>query len=219
MNRPARLVTAALTASAALLLTACGSGGGDGSSSSDKIAGADSGDKASASPSVSASADGIDRPEIKLPGDMKLVFEGEQTGDAVKDAILADNERAVSTVWQAVASSDLKKSGMGFYYTDTALRGVYNYAKDNNARKTSWAGTLRYFDRRVTVFDKTSASLTYCVDESQANVKDLKTKKVKVVETSPDSYVYYNAGVKKDKQGVWQIWSLHEDRGSQRCQP
>ncbi|MEH0416876.1 hypothetical protein [Streptomyces sp. B21-083] len=33
MNRPARLVTAVLTASAALLLTACGSGGGDDASS------------------------------------------------------------------------------------------------------------------------------------------------------------------------------------------
>ncbi|GAP46729.1 hypothetical protein [Streptomyces azureus] len=218
MNRPARLVTAALTASAALLLTACGSGGGDGASS-DKIAGADSADTPSASPSVSATADGIDRPEIKLPSDMKLVFEGQQTGDAVKDAILADNERSVSTVWQAVAYGNLKKSGMGFYYTDAALRGVYNYAKNNNANKTSWAGTLRYFDRQVTVFDKTSAALTYCVDESKANVKDLKTDKVKVTETSPDSYVYYNTGVKKNEQGVWQIWKLHEDRGSTRCQP
>ncbi|MGV9502287.1 hypothetical protein ACWDQ0_28800 [Streptomyces sp. NPDC003642] len=218
MNRPARLVTAVLTASAALLLTACGSGGGD-ESSSDKIAGADAAETPSASPSGSAPADGIDRPEIELPSDMKLVFEGRQTGDATKDAILADNQRAVSTVWQAVAYGDLKKSGMAFYYTDSALRGVYNYAKDNNARKTSWAGTLRYFDRQVTVFDKASGALTYCVDESKANVKDLKTDKVKVTATSPDSYVYYNAAVKKDKQGVWQIWSLHEDRGSQRCQP
>ncbi|WDV52288.1 hypothetical protein PV963_18865 [Streptomyces coeruleorubidus] len=218
MNRPARLVTAALTASAALLLTACGSGGGD-ESSSDKIAGADSADTPSASPSVSATADGIERPEIKLPSDMKLVFEGQQAGDAIKDAILADNERSVSTVWQAVAYGDLKKSGMGFYYTDTALRGVYNYAKNNNTNKTSWAGTLRYFDRRVTVFDETSAALTYCVDESKANVKDLKTDNVKVTETSPDSYVYYNTSVKKNEQGVWQIWQLHEDRGSARCQP
>ncbi|MER7406580.1 hypothetical protein ABT373_29925 [Streptomyces sp. NPDC000070] len=218
MNRPARLVTAALTASAALLLTACGSGGGDGASS-DKIAGADSADTPSASPSVSAPADGIDRPEVKLPEDMKNVFEDRQTGDPQKDAILADNERAISTVDQAMAYGDLKKSGMAFYYTDSALVGVYNYAKDNIARKTSWAGTLRYFDRQVTVFDKTSAAVTYCADESKANVKDLKTDKVNVVETSPESYVYYNTGVKKNKEGVWQIWSLHEDRGSKRCQP
>ncbi|MEU4487741.1 hypothetical protein AB0H94_23120 [Streptomyces purpurascens] len=211
-------MTAALTASAALLLTACGSGGGD-ESSSDKIAGADSAEKPSASPSVSASADGIDRPAIKLPSDMKNVFEDRQTGDPQKDAILADNERAVSTVDQAMAYGNLKKSGIAFYYTDSAMVGVYNYAKDNIARKSSWAGTLRYFDRQVTVFDKTSAAVTYCTDESKANVKDLKTDKVNVVETSPESYVYYNTGVKKNKDGVWQIWSLHEDRGAKRCQP
>ncbi|MET9577450.1 hypothetical protein ACLQ2D_28090 [Streptomyces sp. DT199] len=150
---------------------------------------------------------------------MKLDFEEQRAGGTTEDAILADSERAVSTVWQAVAYGDPEKSGMDSYYTDAALRGVYAYAKDNNARKTSWAGTLRYFDRQVTVLDKTSATLTYCVDESKANVKDLRTNNVKVVETSPESYVHYNAGVKKDEEGVWQIWELDEDRGSLKCQP
>ncbi|WP_406446404.1 hypothetical protein OHB14_45165 [Streptomyces sp. NBC_01613] len=218
MNRPARLATAVLTASAALMLTACGSGGGD-DSSSDKIAGADAGKSKSASPSASASADGIDRPEIKLPADMKMVFDGQQTGDAEKDSILADNERAVSTVWQAMAYGDLKKSGMGFYYTDTALTGVYDYAKSNIAKNISWAGTLRYYDRQVTLFDKKSAAVTYCVDESKADLKDRKTNKLQGTKTSSDSYVFYNAGVKKNKAGVWQIWDLTEDRGSQKCQP
>ncbi|MFD5159971.1 hypothetical protein ACFWMJ_18150 [Streptomyces hawaiiensis] len=219
MNRPARLVTAALTASAALLLTACGSGGGDGSSSSDKITGADSGGKASASPSASASADGIDRPEIKLPSDMKMVFEGQQTGDATKDAILADNERAEGTVWQAMAYGDMKKSGMAFYYTDDALVGVYEYAKRAIDKKTSWAGTLRYFDRQVTVFDKKSAALTYCVDESKADLKNRETNKLQGTKTTPNSYVFYNLGLKKNEDGVWQTWDVTEDRGAQKCQP
>ncbi|MFI8220139.1 hypothetical protein [Streptomyces sp. NPDC085932] len=218
MNRPARLATAALTASAALLLTACGSGGGDGASS-DKIAGADTAETPSASPSGSATADGIDRPEIKLPSDMKLVFEGRRTGDAAKDAILADNERTVSTVWQAMAHGDVKKSGMAFYYTDDALAGVYQYAKGAIAKRTSWAGTLRYYDRQVTVFDKKSAALTYCVDESGADLKDRETNKLRGTKTTSDSYVYYNLGLKKNADGVWQTWDLTEDRGSQKCQP
>ncbi|MFC9507927.1 hypothetical protein [Streptomyces sp. NPDC057002] len=150
---------------------------------------------------------------------MKNVFEDRQTGDPQKDAILADNERAISTVDQAMAYGDMKKSGMAFYYTDSALTGVYYYAKDNIARKTAWAGSLRYFDRQVRVFDKTSAAVTYCADESNANVKDLKTDKVNVVETSPDSYVYYSTSVRKNSDGVWQISKLDEDRGAKRCQP
>jgi hypothetical protein len=218
VNRPARLVTAALTASAALLLTACGSGGGD-ESSSDKIAGADSAETPSASPSGSASADGIDRPKIKLPSDMKMVFEGQQTGDATKDAILADNARAESTVWQAMAYGDMKKSGMAFYYTDNALVGVYEYAKGAIAKKTSWAGTLRYFDRQVTVLDKKSAALTYCVDESKADLKNRETNKLQGTKTTSNSYVFYNVGLKKNEDGVWQTWDVTEDRGSQKCQP
>ncbi|MGW5130262.1 hypothetical protein [Streptomyces sp. NPDC004135] len=218
MNRPARLVTAVLTASAALLLTACGSGGGD-ESSSDKIAGADAAETPSASPSGPAPADGIDRPEIELPSDMKLVFEGRQTGDATKDAILADNERTVSTVWQAMALGDVKKSGMAFYYTDDALAGVYQYAKGAIAKKTSWAGTLRYYDRQVTVFDKTSAALTYCVDESGADLKNRETDKLQGTKTTSDSYVFYNLGLKKNADGIWQTWDLTEDRGAQKCQP
>jgi hypothetical protein len=211
-------VTAALTVSAALLLTACGSGGGDGSSS-DEIAGADTAGTPSASPSVSASADGIERPEIKLPSDMKLVFEGRRTGDGTKDAILADNERTVSTVWQAMAYGDVKKSGMAFYYTDDALVGVYEYAKGAIAKKTSWAGTLRYYNRQVTVFDKESAALTYCVDESKADLKNRETNKLQGTETTPDSYVFYNLGLKKNADGVWQTRDLAEDRGAQKCQP
>ncbi|MFD3313096.1 hypothetical protein [Streptomyces sp. NPDC058694] len=218
MNRPARLVMAALTASSALLLTACGSGGGD-DSTSDKIAGADTGGAKSASPSPSVSSDGIDRPEIKLPSDMKMVFENRDTGDPAKDAILADNERTVGTVWQAMTSGDVKSSGMAFYYTDTALTGVYKYASDNVAKNVSWTGTLRYFDRQVTVFGKASAAVTYCVDESKADLKGRKTNKAKGTRTTSNSYVYYNAAVKKDKAGVWQVWQLNEDRGSQKCQP
>jgi hypothetical protein len=151
---------------------------------------------------------------------MRMVFEGQQTGDATKDAILADNERAESTVWQAMAYGDMKKSGMAFYYTDNALVGVYEYAKGAIAKKTSWAGTLRYYDRQVTVFDdKKSAALTYCVDESKADLKNRETNKLQGTKTTPDSYVFYNLGLKKNQAGVWQTWDLTEDRGSRKCRP
>ncbi|GAB2876637.1 hypothetical protein GCM10027074_50860 [Streptomyces deserti] len=192
-------------------------GGGD-DSSSGKIAGDDTGATASASPSVSASADGINRPEIKLPDDMKMVFEGRQTGDAGKDAILADNARAVSTVWQAMAYGDLKKSGMGFYCTGTALTGVYDYAKNNIARNIRWAGT-RYYDRQVTVFDKTSAAVTYCVDQSQADLKGRKTNKLQGTKTSSDSYVYYTQAGRRTRRMSGRFGSLPWTGGRRSASP
>ncbi|MFF7769254.1 hypothetical protein ACFZC7_22455 [Streptomyces massasporeus] len=150
---------------------------------------------------------------------MKLVFEDQRTGDATKDTILADNERTVSTVWRAMAYGDMKKSGMALYYTDNALVGVYQYAKRAIDKKTSWAGTLRYYDRQVTLFDKESAALTYCVDESKADLKNRETNKLQGTKTTPNSYVFYNLGLKKNEDGVWQTWDLSEDRGSQKCRP
>lgn len=217
MNRSVRLVAALLTTSAALLLTACG--GSEDGKDNDKIAGAEAGGKESVSPSPTASVDGIDRPEIKLPADMKNVFEGRKTGDAVKDAVLADNERRINAADEVLATGDLKRSALAFYATDRALTGLYEYAKGNIENNTSWAGTVRYFDRQVTVFSKTSAAVTYCVDESRANLKNRKTNKVTKAETSHDSYVFYNTAVKKNKDGVWQTRDLSEDRGSQKCQP
>ncbi|MFH9587195.1 hypothetical protein ACH4LS_18920 [Streptomyces luteogriseus] len=40
-----------------------------------------------------------------------------------------------------------------------------------------------------------------------------------VIETSPDSYVHYNASVKKDKEGVLQILELDQDCGSRERRP
>ncbi|MFF7720822.1 hypothetical protein ACFZDB_15775 [Streptomyces luteogriseus] len=150
---------------------------------------------------------------------MKLVFEDQRTGDPTKDTILADNERTVSTVWRAMAYGDMKKSGMPLYYTDNALVGVYQYTKRAIGKKTSWAGTLRYYDRKVTLFDQRSAALTYCVDESKADLKNRETNKLQGTKTTPNSYVFYTLGLKKNADGVWQTWDLTEDRGSQKRRP
>ncbi|WAL96448.1 hypothetical protein [Streptomyces sp. Je 1-369] len=216
MNRSIRLATSTLTACTALVLSACGGSGAD--EDNGKIAGADTGTKKSASPSPSATADGIDRPEIKLPADMKNAFEGRETGDAVKDAILADNERRINAVDAALASGDLKHSAIAYYTTDRALTGLTEYTKRAVDKNISWTGTTRYFDRQVTIFSQTSAAVTYCADESRSNAKDRKTNKVTKVKTSPDSYVYYNTAMTKNKDGVWQTRDLSEDRGAQRCQ-
>ena len=62
-----------------------------------------------------------DRPNVKLPNDMKNVFEGWKTGDATKDAALADAERALGSVDDAIARGDTKSKALAFYYQDDAL--------------------------------------------------------------------------------------------------
>ena len=68
-RRPTLLAALALTATAALTLSACGSDDDSPAKDKDAIAGADTGGKKSASPATSAPASD-DRPKIELPGDL-----------------------------------------------------------------------------------------------------------------------------------------------------
>ncbi|MCT9138106.1 hypothetical protein [Streptomyces violarus] len=105
MTRPARLMTAALSASMAVLITACGSEGGD--STSDPVKGAAAGDgKTSARPSTVASPGGAKRPEIKLSKDFQADFESWTNSDAKLQAILNDGREELRSKYSAIIEAD-----------------------------------------------------------------------------------------------------------------
>ncbi|MGW0865429.1 hypothetical protein [Streptomyces sp. NPDC002611] len=218
-TRTTTAAATALTAAVALLLTGCGgSDTADKKDSGDKIAGADAG-SGSSNPSASAPADDIDRPEIKLPADVENVFEGGTTGDPVKDAVLADNERMINSIDEAVTVDADKHPALKFYSKDDALLAAATYVQSFYESGTSWAGETRYYDREVTLDGETSATMTYCGDETKSNSKDRKTKKVKRASGSADDYVSYNARMEKNTKGVWQTVKVTSERGSEKCRP
>ena len=207
MNRPARLVTAALTASAAMLLTACGSGGGD-DSSSDKITGADSGDKTSASPSASASADGIDRPEIKLSKDFQADFESWTNSDPKLQAILNDGREELRSKYAAIIEADPESKAVAVYNSDATPATARNWIRQFTDDGDSIVGKVRVFDPQVHLSDTGSGVLFYCVDERRASTKNRKTEKVVKTPDKPESLIQYRLRLDKSSQGVWKTTSL-----------
>ncbi|MFE0791335.1 hypothetical protein [Streptomyces mutabilis] len=208
---------AALTAAVTLLLSGCG-GSGSEDSGKDKIAGADTGASASASPSPSASEDAIDRPEIKLPSDVKNVFEGDATGDPVKDAVLADNERRINSIDEAIVVDAEKHPALEFYSKDAALMSAATYIKSFYDNNRSFTGETRYYDREVTLAKDGSATVTYCMDATGTYPKDRKTGKVdRSVTGSPSDYVFYNTRLEKNAEGVWQTTSVSSTDAAKRC--
>jgi hypothetical protein len=207
---------AALAAAGALLLTACG--GGDGKSSdNNKIAGADTGDtKTTASPSVSSTAD---RPKITLPSDLTDTFENWKTGDATKDAVLADVAQRIDTTNFAITQGDPSLPALSFYYNGGALADAKDWVESIAKDGYSITGTNRYYNAKVDVFDSASAGVVYCEDQSKAFAKDRKSGKVHKTEVNADSYVVYTTRVEKTKQGVWQTTKLTSDRGNKSCTP
>jgi hypothetical protein len=216
-RRPTLLAALALTATAALTLSACGSDDSSKAKDNDKIAGADTG-KTSPSPSPSAS-DAAGRPKITFPSDAKNVFEYEKTGDAAKDAALADSTLSVRSLNEAIFEGGTGTEALGFYNTGKALESSITYVQRFVDSGDTWVGEIRYFDYEVALSGKTKAYVTYCSDESKAYVKDKKTEKVDKEAATANSYVLYHSSLTKNADGVWQTASVVSDRGDKACQP
>ncbi|MEU5753415.1 hypothetical protein ACGF5T_00170 [Streptomyces sp. NPDC047853] len=218
-TRPTTTAAAALTAAVALMLSGCG-GSDTEDSGKDKIAGADTGASASASPTASAPAggDGIERPEVRLPSDVENIFEDGSTGDTKKDAVLADNERRVNSIDEAIVVDADKHPALEFYSKGDALMSAATYIKSFYDNDRSFTGKTRYYDREVTFAKDGSATVTYCMDATGTYPKNRKTGKVdRSVKASPSDYAFYNTRLEKNAQGVWQTTSVSSTEAAKRC--
>ncbi|MEV0126418.1 hypothetical protein AB0I16_33550 [Streptomyces sp. NPDC050703] len=213
MNRPLRFMTAALTASAALLLTACGSGGGD-SDSSDQIEGADTnGNKASASASPGSKPSGPKRPEVKLPSTFKADFVGWSSGDPKKQAILDDGRERLKAEYAAVIAGDPRAGAVSFYTSQQALTSSRTYIKGYADNNHTLIGEARVFNPQVSISDSGGGVLFYCVDESRGYTKDRKTKEKTGTPDDVNPVLQYRTTLRKNARGVWSTVSLETERG------
>lgn len=225
MNRsPSLPAVIALTAVAALSLSACG-GGDSGSSTDDEksagannTAGADVGSTKSASPSASAAASG-ERPKFELPSDVTHTFTPEQSDDAVQNAVLKDNAEMIRALSAAIVAQNPRLPDLEFYTEGEGAVAAEEWVKAFVDVGWTITGSVRYFDRQVTVSSKDTASLTYCADESKGFSKVIKTGEVKGTKVTKDSYVAYGVQVEKSADGVWELMEINSTRGADNCQP
>ncbi|MET9389822.1 hypothetical protein ABZY20_05305 [Streptomyces sp. NPDC006624] len=216
MNRRSTLLVAlTLTVVAALTLSACGSDDSSEGKDNDKITGADAGAD-TASPSETASQ-AAGRPQIKLPSDLTMNFEGSETGDAVKDAVLADNAERMRSINAAIAGTDPKAEGMNFYNAGRALEAAAIWVDKFKKADLGITGTIRYYDRTVTLDGDKAASVVFCADESKGYAKDLKTNKAKVTTPSDEDFILYNTRLEKNRDGVWQTTRIVSTAAAKQC--
>jgi hypothetical protein len=217
-RRPTLFAAIALTATAALTLSACGSDDSSKDSDKDKIAGADTGGETSASPSASASA-AADRPKIELPSDLTYTFAWQKTGDEAKDAVLADSEQSIKAVDLAIVNQDALDKAYLYYYEGEAAAGTQEFIQAYVKAKARVTGSYRFYDAVANVSGKDSASLLYCEDQSKAYDMYLATEKVNKTPATKNSYVLYITQLHKNDKGVWAVERIESQRGSAKCQP
>ncbi|MFC9018260.1 hypothetical protein ACFTZG_19240, partial [Streptomyces albidoflavus] len=151
MNR--RTLSLALAAAATLVLSACGTDEAP-SSAKDTIEGTEKGDGAqkespSAEPSKAAG-----RPEITLPDDVENVFEGWETGDKTKDAILADVSHRIDATDYAITKADPEAEAVKFYYRGEALAEAQDWILGYKKDGLTITGTVRFHSPGIEVFSK-----------------------------------------------------------------
>ncbi|MCX4665214.1 hypothetical protein OG453_00750 [Streptomyces sp. NBC_01381] len=209
MNR-SRVLPAAvsLTAAAALLLTGCG--GDDGDSGKDKAAGgADA--KKSASPSPKKSeAPAIERPAMKFPSDVRLVFEKSELTDPDQAAALNDAQNYARSTVYGIVKQDPENAAYKFYSEPGSDAREYakSQIRNHSSADFSVTGERSHSDAKVQPgggADKKGMVVTFCSDESKMSGKDLRTKEKIPFEPGPKNYWFWRIEMvpSKSTDGLW----------------
>ncbi|MEV2255835.1 hypothetical protein AB0I94_35660 [Streptomyces sp. NPDC050147] len=213
MNRPIRLMTAALVASTALLLTACGSGGSD-NDTADKVKGPGDGDeKASASAGATSQPDGSKRPEIKLPKSFQVDFTGWKNSDPELQSIMDDGKERLLSSYSAIIKRDPQYDGFTFYNTSDALRTGTTWVKQFTDDNLTLIGKGRVFQPQPRISPDGSGTLFYCVDESKGSTKDRETGEITTT-PAKTALVLYRTKLSKTDEGVWKTTMVQTEPGA-----
>ncbi|MFJ5998006.1 hypothetical protein [Streptomyces sp. NPDC092370] len=216
-------VAAALMATTALLLTACGSGDGE-SGNNDKIAGVGQG---SETPEESASASGTpagDKPDgvdVSLPSDMELVFDWEKPKDKNEAAAMDDAANFLRAIYRGVDKRTTKDAAVTAYATGDGLH--YAQVQINEWIKGGWTatGTLRHYDAitRSAVNGK-SVEVAFCADATEFFGKEIKTEKILKTKPSIEDFDYFKIVMVKFPTGtnLWQASKVFVETKATKCQ-
>ncbi|WJV46911.1 hypothetical protein [Streptomyces flavofungini] len=223
MNRRTMPVTAALAATAALLLTGCG-GGDDGDSKDDKIAGADQGaekPKKSAEPSGAPAGDKPDGVDVSLPKDMNLVFDWDKPGDKNEAAAMADAANFFRAIYRGVDKRTAKDAAVPAYATGDGLHYAETQIKEWIDGGWTATGTLRHYEATTrSTTNGNAVEVAFCADSSKFYGKEIKTGKVLKTKNSIKDFDYYKIAMVKVPTGkdLWQASKVFVETKAAKCQ-
>lgn len=203
--------TVALTASAVLLLSACG---GESAKNPDDIKGADKGASDSAKPSKDSSAGEAGRPEVKFPGSFDMKFEGWTSSDATEQAVLDDGRETARANHAALVAGEPEADYVAFYNKGAALDSVKIWVKGYADKDLTLKGSGTVTAPKVSLLGdkKKRAMLQYCMDERNGATENRKTGETQKPSAGDDTTLLYSMGMRKSAEGVWETAQIQTDR-------
>jgi hypothetical protein len=216
-------VAAAFAATAALLLTACGSED-DNSSDNDKIAGAEQGTEKptkSAQPSGAPAENKPDGVDVSLPKDMNLVFDWAEPEDENEAAAMEDAANFLRAIYRGVDKRTTKDAALTAYATGDGLH--YGEVQINEWIKGGWTatGTRRHYEATTrSASNGSSVEVAFCSDASKFYGKEVTTGKVLKTEPSLKDFGRYKIIMVKvpTSDGLWQASKVFVETEAEQCQ-
>ncbi|WP_329275832.1 hypothetical protein [Streptomyces sp. NBC_01451] len=223
MKRRSLPVAAALTATAALLLTACGSGD-DKSTDNNKIAGAD---EASASPKESATPSGApaeDKPDgvdVSLPKDIDLVFDWDKPKNKNEAAAMDDAANYIRAIYQGVDKGTTKSAAVATYASGNGLK--YANTQIDAYIEGGWTvtGTRLHYDATTrSAANGKSVEVAFCSDSTKFYGREIRTRKVLTTDPSITDFSYFKIIMVKHPTGtdLWQASKVYVEEKAAKCQ-
>ncbi|MCX4882811.1 MULTISPECIES: hypothetical protein [unclassified Streptomyces] len=223
MKRRTLPAAVALAATAALLLTACGSGD-DKSSNNDKIAGADQGSQTPKESAESPGAPAEDKPDgvdVSLPKDTNLVFDWKKPKDKNEAAAMDDTANFLRAIYQGVDKRTTKNAALTAYATGEGLH--YAEVQINEWIKGGWTatGTRRHYNATTrSAPSGNSVEVAFCADTGKFYGKEIKTGKVVKTKPSIKDFNYYKIVMVKvpTSEALWQASKVFVETKAKQCQ-
>ncbi|NEA68958.1 hypothetical protein [Streptomyces sp. SID12488] len=223
MKRRSLPVAAALTATAALLLTACGNGA-DKSTDNNKIAGADQTTATptkSAEPSASAAEANPDGVDVSLPKDINLVFDWTKPTDKNEAAAMDDAANYIRAIYHGVDKRAADDAAVTAYSTGNGL--TYAKTQIESRLKGDWTatGTRRQYQATTrSTANGNSVEVAFCVDSSKFYGKEVKTGKVLKTTPSISDFAYFKIIMIKfpTSDSLWQASKVFVETKAAQCQ-
>ncbi|MFF3376108.1 hypothetical protein ACFYXF_24525 [Streptomyces sp. NPDC002680] len=223
MKRRPLPVAAALTATAALLLTACGSGD-DESTANDKIAGAEQNTATptkSAEPSAAAAEDKPDGVDLSLPKDINLVFDWTKPSNKNEAAAMDDAANYIRAIYQGVDKGTTKSAAVATYASGDGLK--YANTQIDAYIEGGWTvtGTRRHYDATTRfAANGKSVEVAFCSDSTKFYGREVTTRKVLTTDPSITDFSYFKIIMVKHPTGtdLWQASNVYVEEKAAKCQ-
>ncbi|MDX2542551.1 hypothetical protein ACOT81_18875 [Streptomyces sp. WI04-05B] len=223
MKRRSLPVAAAFTATAALLLTACGSGD-DKSTDNDKIAGAEQTPATptkSAEPSAPTAEKNPDGVDVSLPKDINLVFDWTKPSNKNEAAAMDDAANYIRAIYHGVDKRTSKDAAVAAYSTGNGLK----YAKTQIDVRLDGGWTATGIRRHYQATTRSASNgntveVAFCVDSTKFYSKEVKTGKILKGAPSITDFDYFKIIMVKLATGdsLWQASKVYVEAKAAKCQ-